>query len=80
MLCLYHNLLLARIAVKSIKKQHLVEVRSMANPPAAVKTALESICMLLGVENATDWKTIRSVIVKESFVPSIVSFDTDNIS
>nr|CAD7423028.1 unnamed protein product [Timema monikensis] len=37
----------AQAAVKSIKKQHLVEVRSMANPPAIVKVALESICLLL---------------------------------
>lgn len=37
-----------------------VEVRSMGNPPAVVKLALESICLLLG-ENATDWKAIRQV-------------------
>ena len=67
------------VAVKSIKKQHLVEVRSMANPPSAVKTALESICLLLG-ENATDWKAIRGVIVKESFIPTIVNFNTDDIA
>ena len=71
--------LLSYVAVKAIKKQHLVEVRSMANPPSAVKTALESICLLLG-ENASDWKAIRSVIVKESFIPTIVNFNTDDIS
>ncbi|KAI8505359.1 Cytoplasmic dynein 1 heavy chain 1 [Branchiostoma belcheri] len=38
----------AQQAVKGIKKQHLVEVRSMVNPPAAVKMALESICLLMG--------------------------------
>ena len=37
-----------------------VEVRSMGNPPAVVKLALESICLLLG-ENAADWKAIRQV-------------------
>lgn len=45
----------AQQAVKSIRKQHLVEIRSMANPPALVKLALESICLLLG-ESASDWK------------------------
>ncbi|GLV39725.1 Dynein heavy chain 64C [Carabus blaptoides fortunei] len=44
----------AQTAVKSIKKQQLVEIRTMANPPAVVKLALESICLLLG-ENASDW-------------------------
>lgn len=66
-------------AVKSIKKQHLVEVRSMGNPPQLVKVALESICLLLG-ENATDWKAIRAVIMRENFINSIVSnFSTEDI-
>ncbi|XP_049595492.1 cytoplasmic dynein 1 heavy chain 1 [Syngnathus scovelli] len=69
----------AQNAVKSIKKQHLVEVRSMANPPAAVKLALESICLLLG-ESTTDWKQIRSIIMKENFIPTIVNFSADEIS
>ena len=69
----------AQNAVKSIKKQHLVEIRSMANPPATVKMALESICLLLG-ENATDWKAIRSVTNKDNFIPTIVNFNTDDIS
>lgn len=66
------------LAVKSIKKQHLVEVRSMANPPAAVKLALESICLLLG-ESTTDWKQIRSIIMRENFIPTIVNFSADEI-
>lgn len=52
----------------------------MANPPAIVKLALESICLLLNetadVETAPDWKTIRSILNKESFISSIVNFDT----
>lgn len=68
------------IAVKEIKKQQLVEVRSMANPPAVVKLALESICLLLG-ENASDWKSIRAVVMRENFINSIVNnFSTENIS
>jgi dynein heavy chain 1 len=66
----------AQQAVKSIKKQHLVEVRSMSNPPSVVKLALESICLLLG-ENATEWKAIRSVTMKDNFISTIVNFDTD---
>lgn len=75
---LFLSLLVARLAVKSIKKQHLVEVRSMANPPAAVKLALESICLLLG-ESTTDWKQIRSIIMRENFIPTIVNFSADEI-
>ncbi|EDW50531.1 GM13947 [Drosophila sechellia] len=70
----------AQAAVKSIRKQQLVEVRTMANPPSVVKLALESICLLLG-ENATDWKSIRAVIMRENFINSIVSnFGTENIT
>lgn len=67
-------------AVKEIRKQQLVEVRSMANPPAVVKLALESICLLLG-ESANDWKAIRAVVMRENFINSIVSnFYTENIT
>lgn len=66
-------------AVKGIKRQHLVEIRSMANPPAIVKLALESICLLLE-ENAKDWKQIRAVIMKDSFIPTIVNFNTEDIT
>lgn len=65
--------------MKAIKRQHLVEIRSMANPPAIAKLALESICLLLE-ENATDWKQIRTVTMKDSFIPTIVNFNTENIT
>lgn len=68
----------SNLAVKGIKRQHLVEIRSMANPPAIVKLALESICLLLE-ENAVDWKQIRTVIMKDSFIPTIVNFNTEMI-
>ncbi|EDO28787.1 predicted protein, partial [Nematostella vectensis] len=69
----------ARQAVKGIKKQHLVELRTMGNPPATVKLALESICLLLG-EQAADWKQIRAIIIKDNFIPTIVNFSTEDIS
>lgn len=66
-------------AVKSIKKQQLVEIRTMANPPAVVKLALESICLLLG-ENASDWKSIRAVIMRDNFINTVVNnFNTEDI-
>lgn len=67
------------LAVSAIKKKHLAEVRSMANPPAVVKLALESVCELLS-ETATDWKAIRGILVKDSFIPSIVNLKTENIT
>uniref|UniRef100_T1JGT9 Dynein heavy chain, cytoplasmic n=1 Tax=Strigamia maritima TaxID=126957 RepID=T1JGT9_STRMM len=69
----------AQQAVKSIKKQHLVEVRSMANPPPPVKLALEAICLMLG-ESTNDWKAIRSIIIKDNFINMIVNYSTDDIN
>lgn len=66
-------------AVKSIKKKDLVEIRSMGNPPPIVKVALEAICLLLG-DKSDDWKSIRAAIMKDSFIPSIVSLKTDDIT
>ncbi|CAG9116957.1 unnamed protein product [Plutella xylostella] len=69
----------AQNAVRSIKKQQLVEVRSMANPPSVVKMALESICTLLG-EKGDTWKGIRSVVMKDNFISTIVNFETNLIA
>ena len=55
----------------------------MANPPPAVKLALEAICLLLGEGDGkadADWKQIRQTIIKDSFIASIVSMRTDDIS
>ncbi|KAJ1848010.1 dynein heavy chain, partial [Coemansia sp. RSA 2703] len=66
----------AQRAVSGIKKQHLTEVRAMANPPAAVKLALECVCTLLGHVTA-DWKAIQGVVRRDDFIASIVRFDAD---
>ncbi|KAI8459260.1 dynein heavy chain, N-terminal region 1-domain-containing protein [Phakopsora pachyrhizi] len=51
-------------AVEEAQAAHLTEVRSMANPPEAVKLAM-------------DWKTVQGIIRKDDFIASIVNFDTD---
>jgi dynein heavy chain 1 len=69
----------AKTAVRSIKKQQLVEIRALGNPPPTIKLALESVCLLLG-NQTTDWKEIRGIIVKDTFIGSIVNFSTDDIT
>ena len=64
--------------MKSIKRQHLQEVKTLANPPAAVKLAIESICVLLG-EGELDWRSLRQVIMRENFISTIVNFDTETM-
>lgn len=66
----------AQRSVSNIKRQHLTEVRSMQNPPAGVKLALEAVCTLLG-NKATDWKSIVAIIRKDDFIASIVNYDNE---
>lgn len=66
----------AQASVSNIKKQQLTEVRSMGNPPSAVKNAMESICIVLG-HKISSWKDVQAVIRRDDFITSIVNFDTD---
>ena len=53
-------------------------ILSMGNPPPAVKLALEAVCLLMG-EAATEWKALRSVIIKDSFIGNLVQLQTEDI-
>jgi len=68
----------AEQSVGSIKKQHLVELRTMQNPPKLVKLALESVCVLLN-EPTDTWKSIQGVLRKDDFINSIVKYDTEKM-
>ncbi|KAF7729943.1 hypothetical protein EC973_003356 [Apophysomyces ossiformis] len=67
----------ARKSVSSIKRQHLTEVRSMGNPPEAVKLAMESVCTMLG-HKIDSWKTVQSIIRRDDFIASIVNYNTES--
>ena len=66
----------AQAAVSSIKRQHLQEVRTMANPPEAVKLAMESVCTTLG-HKIDSWRTVQGIIRRDDFIQRIVNFDTN---
>ncbi|CBX94114.1 similar to cytoplasmic dynein 1 heavy chain 1 [Plenodomus lingam JN3] len=67
----------AQKSVQNIKRQHLTEVRSMQNPPAGVKLALEAVCTILGHKLPDGWKTIVSIVRRDDFIASIVQFDNE---
>lgn len=67
----------AQAAVSSIKRQHLQEVRTMANPPEAVKLAMESVCTLLG-HKIDSWRTVQGILRRDDFIQRIVNFDTNS--
>lgn len=64
--------------MKSIKKQQLTEVRSLANPPPAIKLAVEAIAVMLG-ETDVGWKALRQLMMRETFISTIVNFDTEQM-
>lgn len=66
----------AQAAVSNIKKPHLTEVRSMANPPAAVKSTMESVCILLG-HHIDGWKSVQGILRRDDFIASVVRLDTE---
>ncbi|EAW13048.1 dynein heavy chain [Aspergillus clavatus NRRL 1] len=66
----------AQKSVSNIKRQHLTEVRSMGNPPASVRLALEAVCTLLG-HKVDSWKTIQGIIRRDDFIASIVNYDNE---
>lgn len=66
----------AQAAVRNIKRQHLTEVRGMANPPEAVKITMESVCTMLG-HKIDSWRTVQGIIRRDDFINSIVNFDTN---
>ncbi|MCJ1311828.1 hypothetical protein MMC25_005501 [Agyrium rufum] len=68
--------LAAQESVSNIKRQHLTEVRSMGNPPAGVKLALEAVCTLLG-HRVDSWKSIQAIMRRDDFIASIVGYDNE---
>ncbi|XP_034246586.1 dynein heavy chain, cytoplasmic-like isoform X2 [Thrips palmi] len=62
----------AKQAVQQVNKKVVVELRSMANPPAIVKFALESICVLLG-QKSTQWKDVRATVMREDFIDRVLN-------
>lgn len=66
----------AKKEVQNIKKQHLSEIRSMTNPPAAVKMTMESVCILTGYE-VSSWRDVQLAIRREDFIPNIVNYNNE---
>ncbi|KAF8758753.1 Dynein heavy chain [Rhizoctonia solani] len=69
----------AQSAVSNIKRQHLTEVRAMANPPAAVKMAMESVCTVLG-NRIDSWRTVQGIIRREDFIATQPTFNFETVN
>ncbi|CAF1153972.1 unnamed protein product [Rotaria magnacalcarata] len=79
-------------ALNTIKPEQIAEMKAMKNPPGAVKTVMEAICILLGeqservVDPATGqrkedwWKTSQRVLGTQNFLKTLLTYKRDEIS
>lgn len=67
----------AQTGVKNIKKQHLTEIRSMINPPLAVKVTLEAVCSILGYQ-ISEWRSLQNFVRSDEFILSMLYFDAES--
>ena len=64
-------------ALKGLDKKDITEMKSFANPPKAVKTVLEVVCILL--KQKPDWDTAKKVMTDSQFMNKLQKYDKDNI-
>ncbi|KEG15451.1 dynein heavy chain [Trypanosoma grayi] len=71
----------ALAAVRSIRSEHLSELKSMKQPPAAVQDVMEGVVILTdsGQSSETNWAAIRKVLAGD-IKGQILNFDLDNVN
>jgi dynein heavy chain len=74
-----------------LEPEQIAEMKAMKNPPGAVKTVMEAICILLGeqaekvVDTATGqrkddwWKTSVRVLGNQNFLKNLLNYKRDEI-
>ncbi|KAH9577240.1 Dynein heavy chain [Trypanosoma melophagium] len=68
-------------AVRSIRSEHLSELKSMKQPPAAVQDVMEGVIILTegGQGSETNWAAIRKILAGD-IKGQILNFDLDNVN
>lgn len=67
-------------AVSSIRSDHLAELKSMKQPPAAVQDVVEGVIILiLGSKADTSWASIRKILAGD-IKGQILNYNIDNVS
>ena len=68
----------ASLALNSLNKSDITEIKSMAKPPDGVVMVLEAVMILLN-EKPT-WDVAKKIMTQATFLKSLQEFDKDNIS
>lgn len=69
----------AQASVQGIKKRDLDEIKGLARPPDNVRLTLECVAIMLG-ESKVEWGSVRKLLAKSEFIPSILKFDANSLS
>ncbi|CCW66307.1 unnamed protein product [Phytomonas sp. Hart1] len=70
----------AEAALKTVKTEHLREIRAYTTPPPKVKRTLEAVCALMNLSNSDDWDVIKAYVRREDFLSSVMSFQSERIT
>ena len=68
----------AKLAVGSIKAEHLTEIRSLATPPQAINDVLSAVLTLLGIQD-TSWQSMKRFLSNRGVKDDILNYDGSKI-
>lgn len=69
----------ARIALNSLDKGDITEIRSFATPPAAVQTICECIAIIKGLKEIS-WSSAKSMMSESGFLKGLTEMNCDAIT
>jgi len=67
----------AVVALRSLNKNDITEIKSFAKPPAMVQTVMEGVCILKNEK--PDWDTAKRLLSNANFLSSLETHDKDKI-
>ncbi len=68
----------AQKAVSNINKKQLNEIKCLKNPPKLIEFTMNAVAVLIG-KKIKDWKGMQKLLASNSFIPSILKFDTNKV-
>lgn len=69
----------ARLALDTLSKKDITEIRSFANPPEAVQIICECVAILKGYKDIS-WKTAKGMLAETNFLKSLQELNCDLIT
>lgn len=64
-------------ALDTLKKEHITVIKSFVNPPQAVQTVMEAVCLLFGKKPT--WEESKKLLGNTKFLDLCKTYDKDNI-